>query len=289
MTSVGTVAASGAAPGRLDPDRPVVASPHDELPSSGPAAPASIDTVERRLDEQVVGRRAVVVAVPELAAVDEPPDAGELGRPRREPDRAVLGDVDPHEAVGEASGPSRRPASAAGSGRCRRAGLDRRPAERRHRDRGQDLATVRRRGRRSSQSVSGAAAAAARPRRRVRRHRARAARRRRRRRSVTVGISASRSMRAPFSWRPNSSRPWRRRRKSSGNPSPRNRRPGDHRVPARELLGRHGRPALGERRAPRRPARTRRRSTRSVRVVGDGLTTAQPPSGTPAAMRRPVR
>ena len=74
-----TVAALRAAPDRLHGDGPVVASPDDEARRGAdrPRPPRSPRSSGVR--PGVVGRRSVVVAVPEVAAIDEPPDAGQLG------------------------------------------------------------------------------------------------------------------------------------------------------------------------------------------------------------------
>ena len=128
---------------RLHSDGPVVSSPDDEAAEERPRRAPLDHHGQRLLDDRVVGRRPVVVAVPELPAIDQAPDAGQRGAGTAEVHGAVLGRGHRHEAVRE--GAVRRDDSWFGGGRdaTRRAGLDRRPAEWRHLDLDQDLPPVR--------------------------------------------------------------------------------------------------------------------------------------------------
>ena len=175
----------------------------------------------------------------------------------------------------------------ASRGARRRARLDRRPAERRHLDLGQDLATVRGEHDQLPERIGGRGGG---------RHDlpdefvdielgrlADIVDQERDRRDLGVGVDARAVQLAPEQLAAMPPAPEELREPVAAQPQP-----GDHRVPARELLGRHRRPAHARTPARRRPGPRRRSVTRSVRVVGEGLTTAQLPSGTAAAIRCPV-
>ena len=169
----------------------------------------------------------------------------------------------------------------------RRAGLDRRPAERRHLDLGQDLATVRGENEQLPERIGGC---------RGGRHDladefvdielgrlADIVDQQRDRRDLGLEVDVRAVQLAPEQLAAMPPPPEELREPVAAQPQP-----GDHRVPARELLGRDRRPASARTPARQSTGTEASNVTRSVRVVGDGLTTAQLPSGTAAAIRCPV-
>ena len=82
---------------------PVVGAGDDDLATQRPGALDPDIDLERLIDDDVVRRRTVVVAVAGLPAVDDAPDAGQLRAPAHQPECPVLVDLEADQPVVEAS------------------------------------------------------------------------------------------------------------------------------------------------------------------------------------------
>ena len=87
------------AAGPFDVERPVVPAHDDQVAHERSGRAARDDHVAGRLDERIDRRRAVVVAVAEVAAVDEAPDADELGARAADAEQPIVTDGRLDEAV----------------------------------------------------------------------------------------------------------------------------------------------------------------------------------------------